>query len=175
VSGPAIDVLLGIPMQSVISGDTFYFADNYLAQILAIDLTTGVISTLAGTAATRGITGNGGPAADALMDSPRGLVIDAPGTMYVAEFGPCSVRKISLGGDSGPTTTLSPTTTPSPTTPKPVTPKPTTPNPTSVNSEARLPDTGSPSMPLGLVAVVLVSTGLVVHRRRGAAIRRSDR
>jgi LPXTG-motif cell wall-anchored protein len=151
VSGPATEALLGIPSQNAVYGNVLYFADNWLAQVLAIDLTTGIISTVAGTPLVRGTSGDGGPAADALFGTPRGLVIDSSGAIYVADFSNCAVRKISADGGVSPTTTVSPTTV-SPT--------------TSVGSGGTLPETGSTSPALALIAVLLMATGVLATRVR---------
>jgi LPXTG-motif cell wall-anchored protein len=147
VSGPATEALLGIPSQNAIYDNVLYFADNWLAQVLAIDLTTGIISTIAGTPLVRGTSGDGGPAADALFGTPRGLAIDSSGAIYVADFSNCAVRKISAdGGVSPTTTTLSPTT--------------------SLGSGGTLPETGSTSPALALIAVVLMAVGVLATRVR---------
>jgi sugar lactone lactonase YvrE len=55
--------------------------------------TAGVVSTVAGTANVAGY--QDGPAATALFYRPTGIAIDATGTIYVAEYEPHRLRKIS--------------------------------------------------------------------------------
>ena len=57
---------------------------------------TGIISTLAGTGSP-GVSGDGGPATSALLDSPLGLAKDPAGNVYITD---CSarIRKIDAAG-----------------------------------------------------------------------------
>jgi sugar lactone lactonase YvrE len=56
----------------------------------------GVVTTIAG---TPGVTGAvDGPAAAAQFDAPAGVAIDATGTIYVADDGNLTIRKITPGG-----------------------------------------------------------------------------
>ena len=54
-----------------------------------------VISTIAGTG-TAGYSGDGGQAASATVNAPTGIVLDASGNVYFAEFGNHRVRKVTL-------------------------------------------------------------------------------
>ena len=57
----------------------------------------GVISTLAGTGQP-GRSGDGGPAASAMIDDPGGLAIDARGTVFFADRGNHCIRAIDPAG-----------------------------------------------------------------------------
>ncbi len=57
----------------------------------------GIISTFVG-GANGGNTGDGGPAGEALLNSPQGLAFDAAGNLYIAELGGGRVRKVDAGG-----------------------------------------------------------------------------
>jgi uncharacterized protein (TIGR03437 family) len=57
----------------------------------------GVISTLAGNGVP-GSSGDGGPAAVALLNSPGGLAVDSAGNLYVADTANHRVRRITSGG-----------------------------------------------------------------------------
>jgi uncharacterized protein (TIGR03437 family) len=95
---------------------SIYIADTDNHRIRKI--TAGVISTLAGNGHA-GSSGDGGPAALALLNSPYGLAVDPAGNLYVADFGNHKVRRIAAdgsittiagtgqkgsGGDGGPAT-----------------------------------------------------------------------
>jgi uncharacterized protein (TIGR03437 family) len=57
----------------------------------------GIIHTLAGNGFP-GFRGDGGPAANAQLSSPYGLVVDRGGNVYVADLGNSRVRKITQDG-----------------------------------------------------------------------------
>ena len=59
--------------------------------------TDGIITTIAGTG-QKGSAGDGGPAAAAQLMSPRNLVFDSVGNLYVSEFEGHRVRKLSRDG-----------------------------------------------------------------------------
>ncbi len=82
-----------------------YVADagnNRIQEIAAVtgsqrgqSMTAGHIYTIAGSAAgTSGNTGDGGPAATALLHSPGGLSLDASGDLYVIDYANNRVREI---------------------------------------------------------------------------------
>ncbi len=65
-------------------------------RIRKIDL-SGVITTIAGTAAV-GFGGDGGPATDAVLFGPTGLVADGYGDVFIADMQNNRIRKIDAGG-----------------------------------------------------------------------------
>jgi len=73
-----------------------YISDTYGHRIRRVT-PDGTISTFAGTG-TAGTSGNGGPAASANINGPRGLAFDAAGNLYFADFAANRVRKISPDG-----------------------------------------------------------------------------
>ncbi|MDE3096787.1 MAG: hypothetical protein KGK07_12435 [Chloroflexota bacterium] len=56
----------------------------------------GIIRTFAGSG-TAGLSGDGGAATSAEFNGPSGLAVDASGSLYVADYINCRVRKISAG------------------------------------------------------------------------------
>lgn len=58
---------------------------------------SGTITTIAGTG-TGGFSGDGGNAASAQINSPKGLFVDAAGNVYIADYDNHRVRKVSAGG-----------------------------------------------------------------------------
>jgi hypothetical protein len=59
--------------------------------------TTGIVTTVAGGNGP-GYSGDGGIATDAKMNRPKGIVTDALGNLYVAEYGSNRIRKITTSG-----------------------------------------------------------------------------
>jgi DNA-binding beta-propeller fold protein YncE len=59
--------------------------------------TDGIISTVAGTG-TAGSVGDGGPATNALLNSPQGLALDSGGNLYIADTANHLIRKVTPGG-----------------------------------------------------------------------------
>ncbi len=73
-----------------------YIADtnNHRVRKLTPD---GALITVAGRG-IRGYGGDGGPATEALLDSPRGLALDGDGNLYIADRMNHAVRKVSPSG-----------------------------------------------------------------------------
>lgn len=100
--GPALEARFNQP--SALAVDTrdgsLFVADrgNHIIRRIA----SGEVTTIAGTQGLRGSgdeLGQGTPLADALFDSPEGLVVDADGTVIVADTGNHRIRRISLADD----------------------------------------------------------------------------
>ena len=97
--GPATQALLNNPFDLAFDpGGNLCFSDTYNHCIRRIDARTGVISTIAGTGES-GFSGDGGPATQARMNQPYGIVIDRGGNIYVADRLNGRVRRID--GASG--------------------------------------------------------------------------
>jgi len=93
-----------------------YIADQNNQRIRMVD-NSGIVTTVAGTGIS-GFSGDGGPAAAALLNVPASVAVDVAGNLYVADSGNNRVRKISaqtrmivtvagsnsqsFNGDSGP-------------------------------------------------------------------------
>jgi hypothetical protein len=91
-------------------------ADTYNHRVRKIDA-AGVITTIAGTGSA-GFTGDGGLATAAKLASPWDVAIDAAGSVFIADYGNCRIRKVTAGtittvaggagcgfaGDGGPAT-----------------------------------------------------------------------
>jgi sugar lactone lactonase YvrE len=68
-----------------------YIADTNNNVIRKVNLTTGAISTAAGTGAP-GYTGDGAAATSATLNSPEGVTVDAGGDLYIADTNNDAVR-----------------------------------------------------------------------------------
>lgn len=96
--GPASQAFVSI-LQGVCAdaAGNIYIADADDNRIRKID-TSGVITTFAG-AQGGGFGGDGGPAAQAFLQSPYGIRFDSSGALYVADLGNNRIRKITPDGN----------------------------------------------------------------------------
>ncbi len=98
-------VLVG-PRGFLKAGSTLYVTEYDVStsvfrgnRVRKVNLTTGVITTIAGGTAygnNNGFSGDNGPATGALLFQPVGLAMDAAGDLFVADSGNRRVRKINL-------------------------------------------------------------------------------
>jgi sugar lactone lactonase YvrE len=92
--GPAVEAQINYPQDMEIGPDgNLYFADTDNNKVRMIDLTTGVITTVAGTGA-EGYSGDGGPAVDAALNRPFGVAFDPNGDLYISDTFNGRIRKV---------------------------------------------------------------------------------
>ena len=77
----------------LVGTEALYIADSGNHRIRVVDLTTGIITTVAGKAKS-GYSGDDGPAGAAQFKNPRGVTIDSLGNVYVADTLNSAVRII---------------------------------------------------------------------------------
>jgi len=95
--GPAVDARISNPQDMEIGPDgNLYFADTDNNVVRRIDLTSGVIDTVAGTG-TEGYAGDGGPAREARLNRPFGVAFDAEGDLYISDTFNSRIRKVEMG------------------------------------------------------------------------------
>ncbi|MFO0578450.1 MAG: hypothetical protein U1A78_30975 [Polyangia bacterium] len=81
---------------------SLYVADTENPTIRKVVLSTGAVTTLVGSAGQSGSTDGTGAAAR--FNSPQGVAADGPGSLYVADYGNHTIRKVVLS--TGEVTTL---------------------------------------------------------------------
>jgi sugar lactone lactonase YvrE len=92
--GQAVNAQLDYPEDLEIGPDNnLYFADTDNNCVRMIDLTTGVITTVAGTGQV-GYSGDGGPATAATFNRPFGVAFDANGDLYISDTFNSRIRKV---------------------------------------------------------------------------------
>jgi len=79
----------------------FYFADTGNQRIRKINVTTGIITTVAGSSASGSATGaafggDGGPAVLARLSGPQGVAFDSFGNLFISDTGNNRVRMVVL-------------------------------------------------------------------------------
>jgi sugar lactone lactonase YvrE len=129
--GAAASALLWGPQGIAVDlAGNLYIADTYNNIVREVNAQTGIITTVAGTApastyggySNSGYSGDGGPATNAHLHSPEGVVVDSAGNFYIADNSNWVIRKVTAssgiittvagngrfgaayGGDGGPAT-----------------------------------------------------------------------
>ena len=97
--GPATSAQLNKPIAVLIDDAGNVYISNANAQVIRKINALGIISTFAGTGSI-GYSGDGGPALSAQfsVNSPMGMVKDACGNIYVADYQNSVIRKINPAG-----------------------------------------------------------------------------
>ena len=94
--GPALSAQLSDPAGvAVDNSGNIYVADSGNNRVRRIS-PTGVITTFAGTG-TATFSGDGGPATNADLQTPRGVAVDASGNLYIADKYNDRIRKVAGG------------------------------------------------------------------------------
>ena len=78
-----------------------YFSDGNNNVIREVD-TNGIINTVVGDAGLGGVyAGAGGPATNASLTTPSGIILDSSGNLYLSDFGNDVVRKVTFSNFAG--------------------------------------------------------------------------
>ena len=88
---------LNKPKSVAVADGRLYIADGLNDAIRVVDLSTGIITRLAGTGVA-GFSGDGGPATQAMLNVPQRIAIGPRGGVYVADSLNNRIRKISVNG-----------------------------------------------------------------------------
>jgi sugar lactone lactonase YvrE len=91
--GPIFRAPAGLAVQE----SWLYISDVPTDAIWAHDLRSGAETVIAGSLGA-GYSGDGGPALQSQLTEPRGLALDAAGSLYVADSGNHAIRKIDRSG-----------------------------------------------------------------------------
>ncbi len=94
--GAAVDAVLDTPEVLSLHGSSLYFTELGNHTVRKIDLTTGMISTVAGTG-TAGYNGDGIAANTAQLNHPDDVCVDSQGNLYIADTSNFRIRKVDMG------------------------------------------------------------------------------
>ena len=95
--GPAVEAQVGNPYGLTRGTDgALYVCEIDTDRVRRIDMTTGSISTVAGSGET-GYAGDGGPAREATLNDPYEVRFDSAGNMYFVEMLNAVVRRVDAG------------------------------------------------------------------------------
>jgi uncharacterized protein (TIGR03437 family) len=98
--GQAVNSVLNSPGGVTLdTAGNIYIADTGDQVIRRISATTGIITTIAGTEAAPGFSGDGGLAIDAKLHGPSSLAVDKAGNFYISDTLNNRVRKVDTGGN----------------------------------------------------------------------------
>jgi trimeric autotransporter adhesin len=75
------------------SGD-IYIADTFNNAIREVNVTTGIIQTVAGTLGQRGYSGDNGPPTSAQLNTPSGVFVDSLGNVFIADTDNAAIREV---------------------------------------------------------------------------------
>ncbi|MGH9718074.1 MAG: hypothetical protein ACRD4R_15290 [Candidatus Acidiferrales bacterium] len=94
--GLAISAELNSPTGVVVdAANDIYISDSATHVVREVNSSSGTITTVAGTG-TAGLSGNSGPATNAQLNGPSGMLLDKDGNLYIADTLNAVVRKIDL-------------------------------------------------------------------------------
>lgn len=98
--GPAINATLNFPTSVALDGvGGLYISDYHNNRIRKVDLTTGIITTVAGNGAYGySAAQDGGPATSASLAYSYGVTVDSARNIYIADLGNQRIRKVSASG-----------------------------------------------------------------------------
>ena len=93
--GPAVNAQLGTPTSLAVDAeDNVYFADYNNYVVRKVTVSTGIITTVAGSG-TAEYSGENGPATSAGLGWPEFLNVDTQGNLYIGDYADCLVRKVN--------------------------------------------------------------------------------
>ncbi|MGE3819451.1 MAG: hypothetical protein AB7I30_08450 [Isosphaeraceae bacterium] len=94
--GPAKDALLNQPFDVAFDASgNLYVSDTFNHKVRRVDAKTGIVTTVAGNG-QKGFSGDGGPATEARLDEPYGVVLDGSGNLFFADRLNRRVRRVDV-------------------------------------------------------------------------------
>ena len=92
--GPALNARLNMPRGCAVDSVGDIFIADSANNAIRVVTPDGDISTIAGNG-NAGFSGDGGPAAQALLQTPYGVAVDPQGNVYVADTGNNRIRRLT--------------------------------------------------------------------------------
>jgi uncharacterized protein (TIGR03437 family) len=94
--GQATSACLNRPNDVVLDSSGNLYISEGAGNVVRNVIPSGVITTLAGNG-SRGYSGDGGPAAAAMLDQPVGIAATSNGTVFISDQGNYRIRKVTSG------------------------------------------------------------------------------
>ncbi len=76
--------------------DNVYIADAFNHRIRKVTVTSGIITTVAGSGGTGSFSGDNGPATAATLCYPQGVTLDETGNIFIADTANNRIRKVTM-------------------------------------------------------------------------------
>ncbi len=93
---PAINALLDSPLTVAVDyAGNLFFGDQVQFIVQRIDASSGILTTVAGTPASSGYSGDGGLATSAQLNCPWGLAVDGTANLYIEDSCSNVIRKVN--------------------------------------------------------------------------------
>jgi sugar lactone lactonase YvrE len=94
-NGPAVNAMISSPAGITMDGaGDLYFVDTGNHAVRRVDAVSGLITTVAGTLAVQGYSGDGHAATSATLSLPEGLALDASNNLFIADTGNNVIREV---------------------------------------------------------------------------------
>lgn len=97
--GPATSAVMFSPSGICVDDAGNVYEAEFGSQVVRKISTTGIITTVAGQGTVLGYAGDGGPATNAMINSPTDVKIDKDGNLYIADVGNSVIRKVDAAGN----------------------------------------------------------------------------
>lgn len=95
--GPALEASFNLPHEIRFDPEgNLYVADMANQVIRRIDAKTRIITTIAGVGGRKGYSGDGGPASEALLNSPHSIQFGPDGQLYICDVSNHVIRRVHL-------------------------------------------------------------------------------
>ncbi|MEO6002519.1 MAG: hypothetical protein ABIZ04_12280 [Opitutus sp.] len=95
--GAALDASFNQPHEIRFDAAGNLFVADMVNQVIRrIDVNTGIISTIAGKGRQKGYAGDGGPATEALLNSPHSIQFGPDGSLFICDVANHSIRRVDL-------------------------------------------------------------------------------
>ncbi len=86
------------PADLAILGHDLYILERSSQRVRKVDMTTGIITTVAGKKLQIGSSGDGGLATDALLNNPLRIAVSPDREIYILDYNNYKIRKVSANG-----------------------------------------------------------------------------